>query len=68
MSRWKEFTDHSMGQLWLEYCAMKMEVENLREINAELVKALEKIAMGGDPRWADDALRKIQGDKNEDHK
>jgi hypothetical protein len=69
MGRWKEFTDGSVEQLWLDYCGKKMEVEALQEINAKLIAALVKISMGGDPRWANDVLEEIaQGDINEDHK
>lgn len=70
MGRWKEFTEDSMGQLWLAYCEKKMEVEALQEINAKLIAALVKISMGGDPRWANDVLDEIrhaQGEENEDH-
>ncbi len=42
MGRWKEFSDHSMGQLWLEYCEKKMEVERLQEVNEELTRVLRQ--------------------------
>jgi hypothetical protein len=39
------------------------ELRRLHEVNAELVEALRKISMGGDPRWADDAIAKATGEQ-----
>ncbi len=39
------------------------ELRRLHEVNAELVEVLRKISMGGDPRWADDALAKVTGEQ-----
>jgi hypothetical protein len=39
------------------------ELRRLHEVNAELVEALRKISMGGDPRWADDAIDKATGEQ-----
>jgi hypothetical protein len=54
MGRWKEFTDGSVQQLWLDYCGKKMEVETLQEVNAELVEAL-KLAREEAVGWYDDS-------------
>jgi len=39
------------------------ELRRLHEVNTELVEALRKIRMGGDPRWANDALAKATGEQ-----
>lgn len=38
---------------------VEAELRRLHKVNAELVEALEKISMGGDPRWANDALERL---------
>lgn len=47
----------------LELRPAAAELRRLHEVNAELVEALRKISMGGDPRWADDAIAKATGEQ-----
>lgn len=53
MGRWKEFTDSSVQQLWIDYYEKEMEVEMLQSMNQKLIAELAKIK---------------KGEVNEDHK